>query len=75
VTSHIRALYEIKELFSKLKTSTSSRDIALYSNNISKISLVQKSTYSRYSYIISEHPEAKVIHLLMYFWILVKIFE
>jgi len=59
VTSHIRALYEIKELFSKLKTSTSSRDIALYSNNISKISLVQKSTYSRYSYIISEHPEAK----------------
>ncbi|OUM58780.1 hypothetical protein PIROE2DRAFT_15860 [Piromyces sp. E2] len=59
ITSHIHALFEVKDLFSKLKSSTSAKDIAVYSNNIRRISLLQKSIYSQYNYIIREHPDAK----------------
>ncbi|OUM62400.1 hypothetical protein PIROE2DRAFT_11307 [Piromyces sp. E2] len=59
VTLHIRGLQEIKELFTKLRSSTNIKDIASYSGNISKICKIQNTAFSQYNNIIRRFPDAK----------------
>jgi len=60
VTTHIYGLQEIKELFTKLRSSTNRKDIASYSGNISKICKLQNSAFSQYNSIIRRFPDARV---------------
>ncbi|OUM62539.1 hypothetical protein PIROE2DRAFT_11117 [Piromyces sp. E2] len=59
ITIHAKSLYEIKELFTKLKNSTNVKDIAAYSENIDQISKLQNSGNSQYNYIIRQYPDDK----------------
>ncbi|KAG4099110.1 hypothetical protein H8356DRAFT_937586 [Neocallimastix lanati (nom. inval.)] len=58
VKIHVQGLQEIKELFHKLKSSTNSKDIVLYSSNISQISKIQKLGNSHYANLLRIIPEA-----------------
>jgi len=57
---HIDGLNEIKNLFEQLSNSTNLKDIQNYVPNITKLCKKQNITYSRYSSIIRDYPEAKV---------------
>jgi len=65
VKIHVQGLQEIKELFHKLKSSTNSKDIVLYSSNISQISKIQKLGNSHYANLLRIIPEANVIILYL----------
>lgn len=59
VITHIQGLQEIKELFTKLRSSTNTKDISSYALNISNICKFQNSAYSQYNTIIRQFPDAK----------------
>ncbi|ORY78701.1 hypothetical protein LY90DRAFT_70311 [Neocallimastix californiae] len=58
IKCHIHGLKEIKNLFTKLRSSTNSKNVALYSSNISSICRYQNLANSKYSHIIRQFPDA-----------------
>ena len=61
VQSHIQGLKEIKNLYSKLRSSTNAKDVTGYISDVARLCKIQNSTETQYKNIIRYYPDAKVI--------------
>jgi len=57
---HIKSLMEIKNLYNKLETGTTLKDVASYIDDIGHICKIEKSAASEYRSLIRKYPDDKV---------------